>query len=113
MLYVDWGLGDHWRFDNFKVGWTKDGETEYGGNPDYKLHSAIWDDSFFDHKECQIFAEEIKRHGYDDLRSAVFDEVFAVMRVDAVRELFDVEYEILTTTKPYLQMYVLLKAKKK
>ena len=26
---VDWGLGDHWRFQDFKVGWVKDGEHEY------------------------------------------------------------------------------------
>lgn len=113
MLYVDWGFGDHWRFDNFKVGWTKDGETEYGGNPDYKLHSAIWDDSFLNNKECRFFVKEIQRFGYNDLKSAVFDEVFAVLLIDTVRELFDVEYEILTTTNPFLQMYVLLKAKKK
>ena len=29
ILYVDWGLGDHWRFKNFKVGWVKNGEQEY------------------------------------------------------------------------------------
>ena len=25
-MLVDWGLGDHWRFENYKVGWVKDGE---------------------------------------------------------------------------------------
>ena len=30
VLYADWGLGDHWRFKQYKVGWVKDGEQEHG-----------------------------------------------------------------------------------
>jgi len=113
MLYVDWGLGDHWRFDNFKVGWQKDGESEYGGKPEYRLYSAIWDESFLDHPQCKIFIEAIKEHGYDDLKKAICDEVFAVCTLDYIRESFEVDYDILTTTKPYLQMYILLKLRKR
>jgi SAM-dependent methyltransferase len=25
-LFVDWGIGDHWRFPDFKVGWVKNNE---------------------------------------------------------------------------------------
>ena len=28
-IFLDWGLGDHWRFKNYKVGWFKDGEHEW------------------------------------------------------------------------------------
>ena len=28
-IFLDWGLGDHWRFENYKVGWVKDGEHEF------------------------------------------------------------------------------------
>jgi len=40
-LYVDWGLGDHWRFDKFKIGWVKDGEHEYAYKEDNFLWSAV------------------------------------------------------------------------
>ena len=39
---IDWGLGDHWRFENFKVGWVKDGEQEYAYNENNFLHSCYW-----------------------------------------------------------------------
>ena len=32
-LYVDWGLGDHWRFEEYKVGWVKNGEHEFAYGP--------------------------------------------------------------------------------
>ena len=41
MLYVDWGLGDHWRFENYKIGWVKNGEHEYAYKEDNFLWSAV------------------------------------------------------------------------
>jgi len=46
LLYVDWGLGDHWRFAEFKVGWVKGGEQEYAFGDDNYLWSMVWDDTF-------------------------------------------------------------------
>lgn len=28
-IFAEWGLGDHWRFKDFKVGWIKDNKQEY------------------------------------------------------------------------------------
>jgi len=113
MLYVDWGLGDHWRFDDFKVGWVKGDEHEYGGKEEYKLWSTVWDFEFTHNKQCQDFMNEIAKLGYHDLQHAVFEEVPSILQLGVVRQYFDVEYEVLTTVKPYLQMYILLKCKKK
>lgn len=50
-LYVDWGLGDHWRFKNFKVGWIKNGEHEYAYAKDNFLWSCIWSEKFIGDKQ--------------------------------------------------------------
>ena len=41
-LLIDWGLGDHWRFSNYKIGWTRNGEHEYAYSHDNLLHSTMW-----------------------------------------------------------------------
>ena len=46
LLFVDFGIGDHWRFSDYKVGWIKDGEHEYAYKKDNFLWSCIWDDKF-------------------------------------------------------------------
>ena len=39
---IDWGLGDHWRFSDYKVGWVKNGEHEYAYGQDNFLSSCYW-----------------------------------------------------------------------
>ena len=43
LLYVDWGLGDHWRFKSYKIGWVKDNEHEYA----YEDNNFLFDLKFF------------------------------------------------------------------
>jgi len=41
-FFLDWGLGDHWRFENYKVGWKKDGEHEWAYEENNFLWSTFW-----------------------------------------------------------------------
>lgn len=113
-LYVDWGLGDHWRFSNFKVGWIKNGEQEYAYEKNNYLWSTIWDDLFLKDKQCNVFDKCIITFGYNDgLKSSVFLEVPSVLELSFVKSYFNVKCHILTIQKPFLQMYILLDGTKK
>jgi len=79
-IFIDWGLGDHWRFDNFKVGWVKDGEHEWAYNEDNFLWSAIWSDHSSPHKEK--FSNYIKKFNYPSLEEAIFSEVPKILYFD-------------------------------
>jgi len=112
-LYVDWGLGDHWRFPMFKIGWVKNGEHEFCYAPDNFLWSFVWDDSFLENEQYRLFEKCVAEKGYSDVKKAVFDEVPVVTPLDFIRKYFDLEYRILTVVKPFLHMYVLVKGIKK
>jgi len=115
LLYVDWGLGDHWRFPEFKVGWldTKTGKQEHAYTDGNYLWSMIWNDGFSKIPECKLFEDEIKKKGYLSLKSAVEDEVPAILHTDTMSKYFSYGYDFLTVLKPYLQMYVLVSGVKK
>ena len=76
-VYVDWGLGDHWRFSKYRVGWRDDHEHEYAeycGRRNF-LYSTVWRDDFEQSAEVASFESLIGRKGYSSLRAAVFNEV--------------------------------------
>lgn len=112
-IYVDWGLGDHWRFSMFKVGWVKNGEHEFAYGSDNFLWSFVWDDSYLDNEQFKIFQKAVEKFGYRDVKKAVLEEVPCVMSLDFIKKYFYVEYKILTVIKPFLHMYVLIKGIKK
>ena len=108
-LYVDWGVGDHWRFPKFKVGWYKDEEQEYAYNSTNFLWSMVWHDDFLKNDQCLTFEKEIKRYGYSSLRNAIYQEIPSVLETYHIDQHFkDVKYSFLTIVKPYLQLYVLV-----
>ncbi len=113
-LYVDWGLGDHWRFNNFKVGWTKDGEHEYCYGEDNFLWSTVWDDSLLKDFHVQGFQNEIKKNGYESLKKAVKEEVPQILSFNFIEEYFDFFIDAFyhsPNSRP--QLYVLLSGVKK
>jgi len=112
-LYADWGLGDHWRFPMFKVGWVKNGEHEYCYGEDNFLWSFVWDDSFLENEQYCLFEKCVEEKGYNNVKKAAFEEVPVVMSLDFVRKYFDLEYNVLTVVKPFLHMYVLVKGIKR
>lgn len=113
LLFVDWGLGDHWRFDNYKVGWKKDGEHEYAYGEDNFLWSAIWDESFLEDEQYQLFQKRILRFGYEDLLKAIVDEVPSVMHLNVVRYYFDINVNHLACWEDLPQLYTLISGVKK
>jgi SAM-dependent methyltransferase len=54
-FFLDWGLGDHWRFKNYKVGWKKDGEHEWAYGENNFLWSTFWCKSLVVDDEVQKF----------------------------------------------------------
>lgn len=52
---IDWGLGDHWRFPNFKVGWVKDNEHESAYSSENLLYSCFWRNDLEDDVEVKNF----------------------------------------------------------
>ena len=79
VLFIDWGLGDHWRFEQYKVGWLKNNEHEYAYTNDNYLWSTVWDDSFLENKEVKRFEKSIENHGYHDLKNDIIEEVPVIM----------------------------------
>ena len=112
-LYVDWGLGDHWRFENYKIGWVKNGEQEYAYQDDNYLWSTVWDERFKSNDQYKLFSKNVEKFGYNDVKKAITKEVPRVMKLDFVRLFFDCEYNILSLWKDKPQLYILLKAIKK
>jgi SAM-dependent methyltransferase len=82
VLLADWGLGDHWRFDNYKIGWIKNGEQEYAYDDNNFLWSTLWHESFNQHPEYLKFCNNVKKFGYEEVRSAIFDEVPSVLNIE-------------------------------
>ena len=111
-LFVDWGLGDHWRFENYKIGWVKDGEQEYAYGKDNYLWSTIWDDSFEKEKIFQLFAERVKKFGYENIKESIFEEVPTILNLKFVEKKFKIAYNLITLWEDYPQLYILIKGKK-
>ena len=111
-LYVDWGLGDHWRFENYKIGWVKDDEQErHYGDKNY-LWSTVWDDSFEEDKNFKLFSERVKKFGYDNVKQAIFNEVPSILDLSFVKKYFNIDYKHLTLWDDLPQLYILLQGER-
>lgn len=105
-LFVDWGLGDHWRFKNYKVGWLKDEEHEFAYFDQNFLWSAVWSHSLLKHPQVQIFADRIKNYGYSDLEKAAKAEVPSLYQLDESKETL-VGIDALALWEENPQLYIL------
>jgi SAM-dependent methyltransferase len=115
-ILVDWGLGDHWRFDNFKVGWVKDGEHEFCYSDDNYLWSTIWSDKFKSHPEYLKFENLILKKGYTNLEVAINKEVPEVYNLDSPNSLFgfdNLNINMLQLWEDNPQLYIILTGTKK
>lgn len=85
VLYADWGLGDHWRFPKFLVGWRDAEVHEFAQVGDHKsfLQSCVWSDKIEVHPSSLLFKQRIQKHGYGGpLLDHVKREVPRVMHVE-------------------------------
>tara|TARA_B100000287_G_C20554282_1_gene749760 strand:- start:208 stop:810 length:603 start_codon:yes stop_codon:yes gene_type:complete len=112
-IFLDWGLGDHWRFENYKVGWVKDGEHEFAYKNDNFLWSTIFDKSFLKNEHYLLFEERIKKFGYNNLKEAIYKEVPEVLEFDYIKKYFNVSYELLTVWEDLPQLYIFIRGQKK
>jgi len=85
---IDWGLGDHWRFENYKVGWVRNGEHEYAYKKDNFLYSCYWKNNLAKEKNVIDFWKNVvsnRRFGYsseDILQSVIEKEVPHIVNYD-------------------------------
>lgn len=70
-VLIDWGLGDHWRFPEYRVGWERNGVHEYHDYGEHRsyLHSCFWEPKFEQEHAVEMFRDMICQHGYSDDRS--------------------------------------------
>jgi len=107
-LYVDWGLGDHWRFSDYKIGWVKNEEHEHAYVAGNYLWSTVWDDSFLNNDQFKIFKKNVLKFGYEDVKSSVFDEVPSIVKLYFVEKHFQTSVHLKTAWEDLHQLYVLL-----
>lgn len=114
-IIIDWGLGDHWRFDNYKIGWVKEGEHEWAYNENNFLWSTIWHDSFIEHPEFILFSKYVANKGYtsNEVTEAIRKEVPVVMQVDKLSKDFDILIDMYTLWADMPQIYFTLLLTKK
>jgi hypothetical protein len=93
-IFLDWGLGDHWRFENFKIGWIKNGDHEFAYNKDNLLWSCIWKDEFLENSEFIKFCERVKKFNYFDVKNAIIEEVPVILNLDNDKFLKDKGYQL-------------------
>ena len=111
-LYVDWGLGDHWRFKNYKIGWVKDGEHEFAYHEDNYLWSTVWDDSFINDPEYKLFEQRVKKFNYTSVKKVLYDQIPSVCEIKSVKKYFNLSYNMITLWEDNPQLYILLSGSK-
>tara|TARA_Y100001938_G_C7920530_1_gene344254 strand:- start:106 stop:705 length:600 start_codon:yes stop_codon:yes gene_type:complete len=112
VAYLDWGLGDHWRFNKYKIGWVKDGEHEYAYSEDNYLWSLLWSYSYSKEKEAVAFLNNCKKFGYDDLNTAIESEVPKTLDPSELTYWQNIEFNMLTLWQDLPQLYILYKLSK-
>ena len=112
-IFLDWGLGDHWRFENYKVGWVKAGEHEFAYKDDNYLWSTIFDDSFLKNEQYLLYEERAKKFGYDNIKEAIYEEVPMILSLDYIKKYFHINYELLAVWEDLPQLYIFIKGKKR
>jgi len=108
-IFIDWGLGDHWRFNNYKIGWLKNSEHEYAYCKDNFLWSTVWHDSLLGNSEYKLFEKWTKSFNYLNVKQAIFDEVPSVLDITKFDNV-EIDVKALWPNSP--QLYILCKFKK-
>lgn len=112
-LYVDWGLGDHWRFKNYKIGWVKDGEHEYAYGNNNFLWSTVWSDKFLSDAQFKLFEKRVEKFGYSNIKDVITKEVPSILQLEDFCALFNISYKTLCLWEDLPQLYILFSAYKK
>lgn len=108
MLFVDFSIGDAYRFKNYKIGWVKNEEHEWGYFEDNYLWSTVWDESFVDYDNYKLFEQWIKKFSYENVKEAIFKEVPSIIELDEIKKLFNVSVEMKALWEDSPQLYIFL-----
>jgi hypothetical protein len=108
---IDWGVGDHWRFENYKVGWVKNKEHEYAYNENNFLWSAVWHDEFLNHPEFLKFESWVKKFGYKSVKEALVEEVPELFNLDNLPKNITISAALISLWEESPQLYIILKGK--
>ena len=107
---VDWGLGDHWRFKDYKIGWVKNKEQEYAYHDKNYLWSTVWHDEFKKASEFQKFSKWVKKFDYDSVKDAIYKEVPVVLNLSEMSDIrMNVSLLCLWEDRP--QLYIIVVGK--
>ena len=106
---IDWGLGDHWRFPTYKVGWVRHGEHEYAYDETNFVHSCFWNDSLLKDENVRQFWNCVTQgpFGYagEDIKSVIEKEVPSLVKYETERTVT----KFLWPDSPQLYIITLLK----
>ena len=113
MILIDWGVGDHWRFKEFSVGWKSNALHEWAYKEDNFLHSAYLSNEMVDSKEFQMFQDHCKKFNYTSIKKAIFEECPSIVtRESFLKNKFSIlkeEYLFLWPVSPQLYTCLLVK----
>ena len=112
VAYLDWGLGDHWRFEDYKIGWKKGDEQEFAYEDDNYLWSVLWNDGFADAPEAKEFLMNCEKFGYSDLNKAIHEEVPSVLDITELSYWKEVSVGLLTLWEDLPQLYMVFRLEK-
>ena len=108
-ILIDWGLGDHWRYEKYKIGWVKDGEHESFYDEENYLWSCLWDDMLIQHPHFRKFEKGVTKLGYPDARASIYDEVPSILSLAFVHNLFDnIKINMVSLWEESPQLYIIL-----
>jgi hypothetical protein len=85
ILLIDWGLGDHWRFDNYKVGWVRSGVHEWAYEKDNFLWSCYLSKKMKSNKQFEQFENSVKKFGYKSVADAINIEVPSILTDEKIK----------------------------
>lgn len=106
-LYVDCGLGDHYRFKNYKVGWLKDGEHEWGHFEGNYLWSTMWSEKFESNPQYARFEKLINKYNYINLKDSIFKECPNVFNIDLQNKFNLIYYDVLINENPLFLLNIM------
>lgn len=116
-VFVDWGLGDHWRFKNYRIGWVNSEKeyreyANYDGNKQY-LWSCFWDDNIKDHFDTHMFLISLGvENNIDKILEKEIGKEY-IVDYKAFNDYFDiVNAQCIYNPRPRPQLYTVLIGKK-
>jgi SAM-dependent methyltransferase len=107
---IDWGLGDHWRFKDYKVGWLRNNELEFAYGDTNFLYSCYWHDKLLEDENVKNFWNAVLKNpdfGYtknDNLADVIKKEVPSLTMYDAKK----IQTFFLWPEKPQLYIITLI-----